>query len=94
MLHRFFPHVVDLEASTLLLSLSALAMRSPAVGDKVSGGGRWRPELSCEDDTGLSLGPRHKSGPLLFLIKKLYSDGLRVGKTLVFASNVRSAKRW
>jgi hypothetical protein len=40
--------------------------------------------------SGLGRGPRF--GPLLFLIKKLYSDGLRVAKTLVFASNGGSVK--
>jgi hypothetical protein len=40
--------------------------------------------------SGLGRGPRF--GPLLFLIKKLYSDGLRIAKTLVFASNGGSVK--
>jgi hypothetical protein len=42
---------------------------------------------------GLGLGCGPKSGPLLFLIKKLYSYVSRVGKTLVCVSNCESVKR-
>jgi hypothetical protein len=42
---------------------------------------------------GLGLGHELKSGPLLLLIKNLYSDRLRVGKTLVYASNGESVKK-
>jgi hypothetical protein len=42
---------------------------------------------------GLGLGHELKSGPLLLLIKNLYSDRQRVGKTLVYASNGESVKK-
>jgi hypothetical protein len=42
---------------------------------------------------GLGLGHGLRSGPLLLLIKNLYSDRQRVGKTLVYASNGESVKK-